>query len=243
MVLFWDDPAPYVEEAHQRGIKVYIQVGLVAEAQAAAEAGVDAVIAQGSETGGHVNSTTALSILVPEVVDAVHPLPVIASGGIANGRGIVSALSLGAQGVSMGTRFLCSNESLAAQEYKDRVVRSKADDTVRTGLFDVGFPDAPHRVLRNTIVDEWEVAERPESGQRPGEGSTIGTVTRFRVPMNLVKYASSSVLTVGFEGDIEQAVLYAGESSSLVNDIKPAGQIVRDLVTEAQEVIDQMKPT
>ena len=140
----------------------------------------------------------------------------------------------------MGTRFLCSDESLPAREYKDRIVRSKAHDTVRTGLFDVGWSDAPHRVLRNTIVDEWEAAGRPESGQRPGEGSTIGTVTRFGAPMDLVKYASSSVPTVGFEGDIEQAVLFAGESCSLVNDIKPAGQIVRDLVTEAQEVIDQM---
>jgi nitronate monooxygenase len=116
LILFWGDPKPYVDEAHKRGTKVFIQVGSVEEAQAAAAAGVDAIIAQGIEAGGHVKSTTSLSTIVPAVVEAVKPIPVIAAGGIANGRGIVAALSLGAQGVSMGTRFLCSEETQVKNE-------------------------------------------------------------------------------------------------------------------------------
>src|SRR5262245_58668281 len=147
LVLFWGDPKPYVEEAHRRGTKVFIQVGSVEEAQAAAEAGVDAIIAQGIEAGGHVKSTSSLSTIVPAVVEAVKPLPVIAAGGIANGRGVVAALSLGAQAVSMGTRFVASEETLVTREYKERIVQSKAEDTVYTLLFDIGWPNAAHRVL------------------------------------------------------------------------------------------------
>src|SRR5205823_5387686 len=167
IVFFWGDPAPYIRDAHRQGSKVFVQVGSVAEAKAAAEAGVNGVIAQGMEAGGHVRSTTALSALLPAVVDAVTPLPVIASGGIANGRGLVAALSLGADAVSLGTRFLCSEEAFAAPEYKQRILRSTAEDTVYLSLFDIGW-DAPHRVLRNLTVDEWERAGRPARGERQG---------------------------------------------------------------------------
>src|SRR5713101_8567972 len=156
LVLFWGDPRPYVAEAHRRDTKVFIQVGSVEEATAAAAAGVDAIIAQGVEAGGHVKSTTSLSTIVPAVVEAVKPVPVIAAGGIANGRGVVAALSLGAQAVSIGTRFLCSEETQVVRAYKERVVKSKAEDTVYTFLFDVGWPEAAHRVLRNKATDEWE---------------------------------------------------------------------------------------
>jgi nitronate monooxygenase len=235
IVFFWGDPSPYVSEAHRRGIKVFLQVGSVAEAKAAAEAGVDGVIAQGVEAGGHVRSTTSLSTLLPAVVDAVKPVPVVAAGGIANGRGLVAALSLGAQGVSIGTRFLCSDEAFAAQEYKNLVVRSVAEDTMYTSLFNIGW-DAPHRVLRNRIVMEWEAAGRP-AAERPGEGTVIGTAPRGDTTAQLMKFAANSYPTAGFEGDIENAVLYAGESCSLVTDIKPAGQIVRDLEHEAEVVL------
>jgi nitronate monooxygenase len=134
IVFFWGDPSPYVLEAHRLGIKVFLQVGSVAEATAAAEAGIDGVIAQGVEAGGHVRSTTSLSTLLPSVVDAVKPVPVVAAGGIANGKGLVAALSLGAQGVSIGTRFLCSDEAFAAPGYKNRVVQSVAEDTMYTSL-------------------------------------------------------------------------------------------------------------
>lgn len=239
LVFFWGDPAPYMQEAHRRGIKVLLQVGSVAEAQAAAAAGVDAIIAQGMEAGGHVKSTTALSTLVPETVEAVHPTPVIAAGGIGNGRSLVAALSLGAQAVSMGTRFLCSDEASATQTYKERVVQSTAEETIYTTLFNVGW-DAPHRVLRNKAVTEWEAAGCPAPGHRPGEGTLIGTAERGGTRMEFVRYASSSYPTLGFTGDIDYTVLYTGESCSLIHDIKPAAQIVHDLVCEAEEVIGHL---
>ena len=240
LVLFWGDPKPYVEEAHRRGTKVFIQVGSVEEAKTAAEAGVDAIIAQGVEAGGHVKSTISLSTIVPAVVEAVKPLPVIAAGGIANGRGVVAALSLGAQAVSMGTRFLCSEETEVLRAYKERVVKSKAEDTVYTFLFDVGWPDAAHRVLRNKAIDEWEATGRPASGQRPGEGSALGTMTLAGTTVEVPKYAVFPPMP-GFTGDIELTALYAGESCSLINDIKPAAHIVRDVVREAEIVLEQMR--
>lgn len=138
LVFFWGDPRPYVEDAHQNGVKVFIQVGSVDEARAAADAGVDAIIAQVIEAGGHVKGTTALSVFVPEVVDAVKPLPVIAAGGIADGRGLVAALCLGAQAVSMGTRFVASEEAFVPRAYKEWIVASMSADTVYSELFDRG---------------------------------------------------------------------------------------------------------
>jgi len=240
LILFWGDPKPYIEEAHKHGTKVFIQVGSVEEAKAAADAGVDGIIAQGVEAGGHVKSTISLSTIVPAAVDVVKPVPVIAAGGIANGRGIVAALSLGAQAVSMGTRFLCSEETRVVRAYKERVVKSKAEDTVYTLLFDVGWPDAAHRVLRNKAINDWEAAGRPVTGQRPGEGGVIGTMPLAETTIEVPRYGVFPPMT-GFTGDIEQAALYAGESCSLVNDIKPAAQIVRDVVREAEEVLAQMK--
>jgi nitronate monooxygenase len=240
LVLFWGDPKPYVEEAHRRGTKVFIQVGSVAEATAAAEAGVDAIIAQGVEAGGHVKSTTSLSAMVPAVVEAVKPVPVIAAGGIATGSGVVAALSLGAQGVSMGTRFVASEEIQVTRAYKERIVQSKAEDTIYTLLFDVGWPDAAHRVLRNKAVVEWEAADSPAPGQRPGEGSVVGTMPMAGTTVEVPKYGIFSPMP-GFSGDLEYTALYAGESCNLINDIKPAGQIVRDVVREAETIMEQMR--
>jgi len=239
LVLFWGDPRPYVAEAHRSNTKVFIQVGSVEEAAAAAEAGVDAIIAQGVEAGGHVKSRTALSTLVPAVVEAVHPVPVLAAGGIANGRGVVAALSLGAQAVSMGTRFLCSTEAGVTRAYQERIIRSTAEDTVYTTLFDLGWPDVPHRVLRNTAFREWEAAGRPASGQRPGEGTIVGTLSLAGTTLEVPKYGAMFPIA-SFSGDMESIALYAGESCSFVHDIKPAAQIVQDVVREAEEVIEHL---
>jgi nitronate monooxygenase/enoyl-[acyl-carrier protein] reductase II len=240
LVLFWGDPTPFVAEAHRRGTKVFIQVGSVEEAMAAAAEGVDGIIAQGNEAGGHVKSTTALSPLVPAVVDAVQHVPVIASGGIANGRGLVAALSLGAQAVSMGTRFLASAEAQAPREYKERIVQSTAEGTVYVQLFDVGWPDAPHRVLRNKAVAEWEAAGRPPPGRRPGEGTVVGNMPLAERLVDVVRYAVSSPKP-GFTGDLDYLALYAGESCSLVRDIKPAAQIVGEVMREAEEVLARLR--
>jgi nitronate monooxygenase/enoyl-[acyl-carrier protein] reductase II len=197
---------------------------------------VDAVIAQGMEAGGHVLGTTSLSIVLPAIVDAVRPLPVIAAGGIADGRGLAAALALGAQAVSMGTRFLASDEAAASRAYKERITLSRAEDTVLTGLFDIGWPDAPHRVLRNRTVAEWEDAGRPASGKRPGEGTIIGRVSVGGHPIEVVRYSAIPPLP-GFEGDMEYGCLYAGQSCTLVNDIRPAAEIVHDIIREAEKII------
>lgn len=235
VVLFWGDPAPYVEPAHASGVKIIVQVGMLDEAEAAAAAGVDAVMAQGVEAGGHVRGTTSIWELLPAVVAAVSPLPVLASGGIGDGEGIARALSLGAQGVSLGTRFVASDESNAHPEYKRRIVESRATDTVYTDdLYDIHWPGAPTRTLRNRTYDEWDAAGRPPPGERPGEGTIVGTL---RMPSgetyDLPRYAGSGSPLVGFEGDLDYPAMWCGESAEVVDDVMPAAEIVRRLAADA----------
>jgi nitronate monooxygenase len=242
VVLFWGDPAPYVELAHRHGAKVLIQVGSIEEAVAAAEAGVDAVIAQGIEAGGHVRGTTSIWELVPATVRAIDPVQVLASGGIGDGAGLARALTLGAQGVSLGTRFVASDEAWLHPAYKQRVVEATAEDTVLNELYDVGWPDAPHRTLRNKTLGEWEAARRPSPGERPGEGTSIGK--KSKPTGEVIEWPRYAVGTAppDFDGDIEYAPLWAGESCSVVNDIKPAAQIVRDLVRDAKAALAAAPP-
>lgn len=141
---FRGDPSPYVERAHAAGIKVFDQVGSVAAARRSAEVGVDVVIAQGVEAGGHIEGEVTTMALVPRIVDAVSPVPVVASGGISDARGLVAALALGADAVSIGTRFLATTESTAHPVYKQKVLNATEEDTVRTTLFGHGWPNAPH---------------------------------------------------------------------------------------------------
>jgi nitronate monooxygenase len=239
LLLFWGDVAPHVEKAKRAGIRVFAQVGSVEEAKAAAAAGVDAIVAQGFEAGGHVRGTTSLVALVAAVCLAVAPLPVVAAGGIATGRGLIAALGLGAEAVLMGTRFVASDEARASPEYKQRVVRACADDTVHTMLFDIGWPDAPHRVIRNKAFDEWEAAGCPPSGRRPGEGTIVGRTPIAHAMTDVPRHFVGSPM-IGFEGDLEYTALYAGESCNLVNDIKPAGAIVRDVIAEAEAVLREL---
>jgi nitronate monooxygenase len=235
LLFFWGDVSPHVEKVKRAGIRVFAQVGSVEEAKAAAAAGVDAIVAQGFEAGGHVRGTTSLMTLIPAIQQAVTPLPVIAAGGIATGRGMLAALGLGAEAVSMGTRFVASEESRAASEYKQRIVRARAEDTVHTTLFDIGWPEAAHRVIRNKAIDEWEAAGAPPPGQRPGEGTAVGRMPFGGTMHDVPRYFVGSPMD-GFEGDVDYTVLYAGESCSLVNEIKPAAAIVRDVVAEAEAV-------
>jgi NAD(P)H-dependent flavin oxidoreductase YrpB (nitropropane dioxygenase family) len=239
--VFWGDPTPFVADAHRRGIKVMVQVGSVAEAVAAAEAGVDAVIAQGVEAGGHVRGTTALSVLLPTVVEAVSPLPVIAAGGIATGRGVAAALVLGAQAVAMGTRFLASEEAHASPIYKERIVRARAEDTVLTGLYDIGWPDAAHRVLRTRVYDAWDAAGRPAPGSRPAEGSVVGTVPIAEMRVEVPRYSTFPPLP-GFDGDADDFCLYAGQSCGLIADIRPAAAIVAEVAREARRTLAGSSP-
>lgn len=239
VVFFWGDCAPYAERARQLGIKVFVQVGSVAEAMRAAEAGADAVIAQGFEAGGHVKGTTSLSVLLPAVVDAVRPLPVLASGGIADGRGLIAALALGGQAISIGTRFLASREANAAAAYKERVVSATAEDTVHVEHFDVGWPQAAHRVLRNAAVHRLESGERLRSGERPGEGGFVGRMSSGGATIDIPAY-SAYVAERGAVADIDEMALYAGESCTLIDEIKPAAEIVSDILRDASETMTRL---
>jgi len=237
VVLFWGDPTPFVKPAHDNGVKVLIQVGSVEEAQAAVKAGVDAAIVQGIEAGGHVRGTASIWDLLPATVEAIKPVPVLASGGIGDGAGVARALRLGAQGVSLGTRFVASDEAYFHGAYKQRPVASTTDDTVYNELYDAWWPGAPHRTLRNKTVDEWEAAGRPPSGQRPGEKTLIGKRTRFSGEVqDWPRYAVGS-LPPSFEGDLDRVPMFAGESCTVMNEIKPAGEIVRDLVRDAEAAL------
>jgi NAD(P)H-dependent flavin oxidoreductase YrpB (nitropropane dioxygenase family) len=235
IVLFWGDPGIYVRPAHDHGVQVLVQVGSVAEAEAAADAGVDAVIAQGIEAGGHVRGKTSIWELLPRTVEALAPLPVLASGGIGDGAGVARALGLGAQAVSLGTRFVASDEACVHPEYKRRVVASSAEDTVYTAdLYDVGWPGAPHRTLRNKTFDEWDAAGRPASGTRPGERTIIGVQRLASGELHEWHRYERGVPPPEFEGDLDYVPMWAGESCSVVNAVKPAAQIVTDLVRDGE---------
>ena len=164
----------------------------------------------------------------------------IASGGIADGRGLASALVLGAQAVSMGTRFLASNESRSA--YKDRVVKARSTDTWYTTLFDIEWPGAYHRVLRNTLVEEWELAGSPESGKRPREGEVLGRMPIGGIDGEVVDLPAYSIFMPmeGFEGDMDRSCLYAGQSCELVNDVQPAAELVATIAAEAEQALKRV---
>ena len=237
VVLFAGDAAPFVEPAHAMGAKVAIQVGSPAEAQRAADAGVDLVIAQGVEAGGHIAARTSLFVNLPTIVDAVAPLPVLASGGIADGRGLAAALMLGAEGVSLGTRFVASEEAFVPAEYKQRIAAAAAEDTFYSeDLFDVGWPGMPHRALRARTFAEWDAARRPAPGTRPHEGEPIGVHRAPYRESEIPRYASF-MLTPWFDGEVELGPMWAGESVALVDEILPAGEIVRRIAAQADDVL------
>lgn len=236
LVLFWGDPAPFIDEAHRRRVKVLVQIGSVGEARSAIAAGADAVIAQGIEAGGHVRGTSSIWELLPAVVDAVRPAPVLASGGIGDGAGIARALRTGAQGVSLGTRFVASEEAWVHAVYKRRVVESGANDTFYGELFNVGWPGAPHRTLRGKTFREWDNAGRPAPGDRPGEGTPIGTLRFPWGEHSWLRYAPG-MLVPDFDGDPEYAPMWAGQSCGVVDEIKPAADIVRDLARDTRSAL------
>jgi nitronate monooxygenase len=230
IVLFWGDSTPYVERIHRHGAKVLVQVGSLDEALRAAKSGVDAVIAQGVEAGGHVRGTTSIWELLPATVKALQALPVLASGGIGDAPGVARALATGAAGVSLGTRFVACDETWLHLAYKERIVNARAEDTMLNELYDYDWPNAPHRTLRNKTYEEWHAAGCPPRGSKPGEGTPIGRLTNaMGQRVEWMRYAIGTA-PPDFDGDIEYAPLWAGESCSVVNDIKPAADIVRDLV-------------
>lgn len=231
---FWQDPSALVSRAKDAGAIVMHTVGNADDARRAVDNGVDIIVAQGWEAGGHVRGTVSTMALIPAVVDAVGDVPVIAAGGIADGRGMAAALALGASGVWVGTRFLASEEVAIHPYYQRRILDAGENDTQHLeNLFGEGWPDAPHRVIRNSTVQKWELAGRPDLGNRPGENSivgyspTAGDITRYRVHTP-GKYTT---------GDIEALSMWAGQSAGIVSQITPAGQIVADMAAGARDVL------
>src|SRR5262245_56577783 len=185
--LFWVDPTPYVEPAHAAGVNVFHQVGSVPDAQRAAAAGVDVIVAQGVEAGGHVAGEVSTLALLPRIVDAISPRPVAAAGGIADGRGVVAVLALGAPAAVLGTRFRASSESRAHPHYTQTVAEASEGDTVRTVLFGYGWPNAPHRTLQTAFVRQWLGQERRGQESRPDE-PVVGWTVIGGQPMPVLRF-------------------------------------------------------
>lgn len=226
--LAWGDAAGYVDQAHDAEALVLHTVGSAEEARRSVSLGVDVIVAQGWEAGGHVWGSVATLPLVPAVVDAVSPVPVIAAGGIGDARGVAAVLALGAQAAWLGTRFLLAEEAPVHPDYRQRILTANETDPQWYGdLYDVGWPRAPHRALRNATADAWEAAGRPLTGSRPGEGEPIA---REPDGQEIVRYSSAMALD-GMTGDIGALSLWAGQSVALVHRVQPAAEIVQELVS------------
>lgn len=208
------NPGKYVPALKEAGTKVIPVVSSVSLARRLARTGVDALIAEGMESGGHIGELTTLA-LVPQVAEAVD-VPVIAAGGICDGRGLAAALCLGAAGVQMGTRFLCATECAIHPRIKEMVIKAKDRDTVVTGR----LTGHPVRVLRNKLTRQFEELEArcapPEEIEKLGVG-------RLRAAMQ--------------DGDTEYGSVMAGQVSALVRKIQPAREIIREVVQEAAEIL------
>ncbi|UWQ17865.1 nitronate monooxygenase family protein [Jannaschia sp. M317] len=231
--LFWGHDPRAIETAKSAGVLVLSSVGTAAEARQAADAGADIIVAQGWEAGGHVWGQVATMALIPAVVDAVD-VPVIAAGGIADGRGLAAALMLGASAGWVGTRFLASQEAAIHQTYRERVLKAGEDGTTWAhDLYDLSWPDAPHRVLTNSTTRQWQDAGSPAPGLRPQEGEVLGhrpngdPVTRYQ----------SYTPIDGTTGTVEAMSLWAGQGVGLARHIQRAAEIVEELDRDARRII------
>jgi len=226
--LMWGDPAGYVEQVHDAGGLILHTVRSAEEARRAVASGVDVVVAQGWEAGGHVWGQIGTLPLVPAVVDAVAPVSVIAAGGIGDARGVAAVVALGAQAAWLGTRFLLAREMPLHEHYRRRVMEAvETDAQWYPNLYEVGWPDAPHRVLRNTTAATWEAAGRPPLESRAGVGDVIA---HFASGEAIVRYEPGAPM-VGTTGDIEALSMFAGQSVALAKQLQSAAEIVAELVS------------
>lgn len=232
---FWGDPTPFVEKIHKHDAKVILTVSSADEAKRAVDAGVDIIVTQGWEAGGHVWGEVATMPLVPAVVDAVKgKVPIVAAGGIADGRGLAAALALGAEGIVLGTRLLLSFEAGIHEQYKNRLINAKETDTVYTDLFDKGWPNSHMRALRNSTYEQWVNAGKPPPGKRPGEHDVI---TQFSLDRPVERYSRYMPAPI-MEGNLEPLVHYAGQSVGLVKSIKSVHEILDEVIEEAVKRIN-----
>ncbi len=221
VMLSFGDPSPYTGRIKAAGCRIVCQVQSLEQAKQAAAAGADVIIAQGRDAGGHSGMTRGTIGLVPAVVDAVGPIPVVAAGGIADGRGLAAALSLGAAGVSMGTRFTATRESLWDQAMKEKAVAAGGDQTAQTRVFDIvrgaQWPAIyPGRALRNEFFDQWHGKEGSLQDQQ--------------------KQAETGYLASD-ANDFRQRVVWAGEGVDLVRDVPAASDVIERIIDEAAAVL------
>jgi enoyl-[acyl-carrier protein] reductase II len=216
------DPGRFVKRAHEAGILVMHMVTTVQQAREAAERGVDVIIAQGSEAGGF-GGTVAGMALIPQVVDAVSPVPVIAAGGIADGRGLAAALVLGAQGINIGTRFLASWEAPIPVEWKQAILAAESEQAIKAEFWSDIFPATGSqypvvpRVLPSPFVDEWR-RRREEARQDAGRlQMQVGMAIR--------------------EGKFGELLPFTGQTAGLIREILPAAEIVQRIVVGAEEAL------
>ena len=216
----------YFQRAHDIGSKVMYMAGEVPEAVRAAQAGADVLVAQGTEAGGHVGWMASLP-LVPMMVKALAPLPVLAAGGIADGRGLAAALALGAEGVLLGTRFMATPEAPIHPNYKQAIVKSDGHDTVLTEIPDLAsqrvWPGAMSRAQRNKFIERWagrEWALRQHASE-----------------------VAQQVIAARAAGDIDNAPLSFGHDAGLIDSIKSVREVVQDIVAEAEEIIKGRLPS
>ena len=200
------NPAKYIPSLKEAGIKVIPVVASVAVAIKMERAGADAIVAEGTEAGGHIGEITTMA-LVPQIADAVE-IPVIAAGGIADSRGTLAAFALGAEGIQVGTRFICAAECIAHENYKNAVINAKDRDAVVTGR----STKAPVRALKNKLTREYERLEKEGASFEEIEALGIGGLRRAFM-----------------DGDVEMGSLMAGQVAALVNKIEPCHDIIRDL--------------
>ena len=212
-------PSEFIQTMHEHGMKVVVMCGKVHHALKAQEAGADVVVAQGSEAGGHTGEIGAMS-LVPQVIDAVR-LPVLAAGGIADGRGAAAAFALGALGVVVGTRFVATSEAAAAIEYKEAIVNGRDDSTLRTRC----YTGKPARCIRTPYAVEWE---KDPSKIQP-------------FPQQILLSQQNGVMNFSeAHADPQRVFMPAGQGSGLIKQIKPAAEVFADLVRETEETIAKM---
>jgi len=218
------DPGDLVEQAHDAGILFIQQVHSVQQADQAAGRGVDVIIAQGSEAGGFGDTVQTMA-LVPQVVDKVRKLPVVAAGGIADGRGLAAALLLGAQGVNVGTTFLASEEAGISDDWKRRILAAESADAVKVEFANEVFPPAGlggyetlPRVLRTPFVDEWNRRQDEVRGEA-------------------AEQLSGELMTAVWQGRAHELVPFTGQTAGMIREVLPVGEIVRRMVTEAEEAL------
>lgn len=210
------NPEPYVPMWKEAGIKVVPVVASVALAKRLERIGADAVVAEGTESGGHIGELTTMT-LVPQVVDAVS-IPVIAAGGIADGRGVAAAFMLGAQAVQMGTHFVATKESIVHQNYKNRILKAKDIDSKVTGR----TTGHPVRTLRNRMTSQYLKLE--------AEGATLE---------ELEKMTLGGLKKAVVDGDVDYGSVMAGQSAGLVKEELSCKELIDKLMSEAQELLNQ----